>query len=506
MTRDAGWRGRPVAGRSRRRARTGAGPAARVQRAAAAQLAHRLVDLLVDRPLQHQVRARVVHGPGLADDRRAPRLAPGPGAELGRADPGEALRRDGRPPRRVDLAGVAEALGHRQDGRQGDLGLLGPVVVLELEAQGRAEVLQAADPAGEGEIEQLGHLGPHLPRLAVDGVAAEEHEVEGAGGAQRGGQGACAWRACPIRRTPRRRRAAPSRRPRPPPRGARPRRSVGRGSRRCRCPRSRRASVTPWETARRQYAFISRSTPAAHQPPALEAHRLGDRDLLDERGDAQRGPRGAGDRDRAHGGFDAATLPATAATPRLRAGRQRPMAAPSGLRGSDAADQPARPVVGPDRDDLGAADGDGVEGADPLRPVAAGRQPVEPPRWRVGLDDHREVVAPPEAERPGRGGVEREPGRGHGGRGVLAGVQQAGQELADDLWLGVAPHGADEVRERPSGGRWRAWGRGCGAAVAPVRPRRDGPRRARSPRRGCGGRRPSSARRGGSRSRGRWTA
>ena len=51
-------------------------------------------------------------------------------------------------------------------------------------------VLQPADPAGEGEVEQLGQLGADLSGLPVDGVAAEEDEVERPGGAQRGGQGA----------------------------------------------------------------------------------------------------------------------------------------------------------------------------------------------------------------------------------------------------------------------------------------------------------------------------
>ena len=49
---------------------------------------------------------------------------------------------------------------------------------------------QSAHPAGEGQVEQLGQLGPDLPGLPVDGVAAEQHEVEGAGGPQHGGQGA----------------------------------------------------------------------------------------------------------------------------------------------------------------------------------------------------------------------------------------------------------------------------------------------------------------------------
>ena len=98
-------------------------------------------------------------------------------------------RGDGSPARRIDLAGVAEALGHGEHGGQRQLNLLGPVVVLELELPDRAPVVQATDPAGEGEIEQLGQLGTDLPGLPVDGVAPEEDEIEGAGAAQHRGEG-----------------------------------------------------------------------------------------------------------------------------------------------------------------------------------------------------------------------------------------------------------------------------------------------------------------------------
>ena len=62
--------------------------------------------------------------------------------------------------------------------------------MLELEEPDRAHVLQPADPAGEGEVEELGQLGTDLPGLPVDGIAAEEDEIERAGGPQHGGEGA----------------------------------------------------------------------------------------------------------------------------------------------------------------------------------------------------------------------------------------------------------------------------------------------------------------------------
>ena len=116
---------------------------------------------------------------------------------------------------------------------------------------------------------------------------------------------------------------------------------------------------------------------------------------------------------------------------RLTAAPSPAHAAPAGLRGSDAPTRRRAPVaVALGRDDLGAADRDRVEGADGPHPMAVPGQARPPGRGRVRLHQHREVLAPPEAEGPGRGGVEGEPGRGDGGRRVLAGLQQAGQELA----------------------------------------------------------------------------
>ena len=131
---------------------------------------------------------------------------------------------------------------------------------------------------------------------------------------------------------------------------------------------------------------------------------------------------------------------------------QRPSAAPAGLRGSEPPTSEAGAGgVALGGDDLGAADGHGVEGADGPHPVAVAGEPGRPGRGRVRLDQHGEVLAPPEAEGTGRGGVEGEPGRRDGGGRVLAGPQQAGQQLHDDLRLGVAAHGPDQVRQRAVG-------------------------------------------------------
>ena len=55
-----------------------------------------------------------------------------------------------------------------------------------------------------------------------------------------------------------------------------------------------RASVTPCATARRQYGVHLGNDAVADQAPVLQVQRFGDRDLLDERGHAQRVTRGAG--------------------------------------------------------------------------------------------------------------------------------------------------------------------------------------------------------------------
>ncbi len=109
-------------------------------------------------------------------------------AELRGAEPRNARGGHGRPSRRVDLARVAQALRHREHGRQRDLDVLRAVVVLELEAEVVTEVLEPAHPAGEGEVQQLGQLGSDLAGLAVERIEPEQHEVVGAGHPHGGGQ------------------------------------------------------------------------------------------------------------------------------------------------------------------------------------------------------------------------------------------------------------------------------------------------------------------------------
>ena len=94
----------------------------------------------------------------------------------------------------------------------------------------------------------------------------------------------------------------------------------------------------------------------ADQPAVFEPERLGQRDLLGQGRDRQRVAGGP------------AHWPA-----------HRPSAAPAGLRGSDAPTRRREPVVvAHGLDDLGAADGDGVEGADRPHPVAVAGQPGAP--------------------------------------------------------------------------------------------------------------------------------
>ena len=133
---------------------------------------------MLDGPVEDEEFAAVLHRARGADRRRAAGLAPRTGTEVGGGHPPQANGVDGGPPGGVHLAGVAEALGDRQDRGQRHLDLLAPVVVLELEAQERSDVDNVSDAAGEGEPEQLRQLGSDLSGLPVDGVAAEEDEVE----------------------------------------------------------------------------------------------------------------------------------------------------------------------------------------------------------------------------------------------------------------------------------------------------------------------------------------
>ena len=194
-------------------------------------------------------------------------------------------------PSGADLAGLAQPLGHREDGRQLDLDLLHAVVQLELQAEPAAKVLESLHAAGEGQAEELGQLRTDLARLAVERVATHQHEVVGAAPFQRGGQrpgrgqgvrtgeglvadvepaiGAPGDRLAQdvlgAGRPEGERRAAASRL-------AGERHAMGHGP----------AAV----------GVHLELEPVAHQAALLEAHRLGQRDLLGQRGDAQRAPRG----------------------------------------------------------------------------------------------------------------------------------------------------------------------------------------------------------------------
>ncbi len=160
------------------------------ERAAPGELVDGLLDLPLDGPVEDEESPRVFHRARRAHDRRAGGVAPRAGAEVGGGDAPQANGVDGGPSLRVNLARVAQALGDRQDRGQRHLDFLAPVVVLELEAQERSDVLNVTDAAGEGKVEQLRQLGSHLPGLPVDGVAAQEDEVERPGRPQGRRQGA----------------------------------------------------------------------------------------------------------------------------------------------------------------------------------------------------------------------------------------------------------------------------------------------------------------------------
>ena len=161
---------------------------ARRQGATCDEHAHGLVDLCGGRTLEHTQCACVLQRVRRPHDGRAACLPPEARAQLAGDHLGEQSGRHGGPSRRVDLAGVAQPLGHGEHGRQHRLHLLHAVVVLEFKGPDRATVVQPADAIGETEVEQLGQLRADLAGLPVDGVPAEEDEVEGPGSAQDGGQ------------------------------------------------------------------------------------------------------------------------------------------------------------------------------------------------------------------------------------------------------------------------------------------------------------------------------
>jgi hypothetical protein len=104
---------------------------------------------------------------------------------------------------------------------------------------------QLTDAGGEREAEELGELGPDLPGVGVDRVAADEHDVEGALALT-----FAAWAHAIASRNTSSALGGPSVNTVTEP------------------PLAAAASSTACDTARRQYGFISRSRPARRSRPS----------------------------------------------------------------------------------------------------------------------------------------------------------------------------------------------------------------------------------------------
>ena len=245
------------------------------------------LDLLAHRTVEHPQHAVVLHRVGGADHGRASGLAPGARAQLGGTDAGDPIGGHRSPTLGVHLARVAQPFGHRQDGGQLHLDVRHAVVQLELAAEPLTAVFESLDPAGEGQAEELGQFRPDLAGLAIERVATHEHEVVGAAAFERGGEGPgrgqrvgageglvadvepsvgapghrLAQHVLGAGRTERQRRAGPTRL-------AGQRDPVGHGP----------AAVG---------VHLEVET-VTHQAAVLETHRLGQGDLLGQRGNTQR--------------------------------------------------------------------------------------------------------------------------------------------------------------------------------------------------------------------------
>ena len=265
-------------------------PAPATERAALEQDGDGGVDLLSDRAVEHDRMPLGRQQPRRADPGRTARSAPGPRPEIGGRHSPEEPGSDRLPAWCVDLAGIAQALGHREHGREVDLHFGRAVVELELQAEGGPglRALQSPHPAGEGEVEELGHLGSHLARLAVERVAARQHQVERTRQPQRGRQGA------------RRRQgvgAGERRVAQMDPRVGPPGHGFAQhvfGTRRPEGDDGARAPGDPGQLdpLRHRSAAVGvelETDPVAHQPAVgPEAELLGHRDLFDQGGHAQR--------------------------------------------------------------------------------------------------------------------------------------------------------------------------------------------------------------------------
>ncbi len=122
------------------------------------------------------------------DPRRARRLAPRPGPEVGGGEAADPVGGHRGPTVGIDLARVDEALGRRDDRGEREPGLHPAVVVLAAQVERAVVEREVADRRREGQVEELGELRPHLAGVGVDGVAAGDHEVEGPDGPERAGE------------------------------------------------------------------------------------------------------------------------------------------------------------------------------------------------------------------------------------------------------------------------------------------------------------------------------
>jgi hypothetical protein len=150
---------------------------------------HRRVDLFGERRVEPAAPGSIdghdLDGP---HPRRRCVLPPRTRAELGGCHGPDHRRRHCGAPRWVDLRGVGEAFGRRQDRGQPHLGLQPAVVEFATRVDTVAVDREMADAGEEGQVEQFGELGTNLTGVGVDRVAAREQKVERPLTAERGGE------------------------------------------------------------------------------------------------------------------------------------------------------------------------------------------------------------------------------------------------------------------------------------------------------------------------------
>src|SRR5581483_6070675 len=171
--RGAGWRSR-----GRQRGRLALVPGV-VERTALDEQLHRARHLLADRPVEHLTRPLDLEHPHLAHVGAAAVLAPRPRAELRGRQRLDPRRIDGGPPRGVDLRRLGEPFRSRHHRRQSHHPFAVTVVLFAAHRELTLAELEAPDTSDEGQTGELGDLGTDLAGVRVDGVATDQHEVEG---------------------------------------------------------------------------------------------------------------------------------------------------------------------------------------------------------------------------------------------------------------------------------------------------------------------------------------